>query len=168
MIFDFKLLLFTLLSSFLVFGGEGKELNLEKRSTKIWLEDVYDGTTCGKPGKAMTGFAINYGTEGDINRYRVHIKGGGWLPVALFLDLDDFKYGYGGTKRGDPIDGIAIYGVKPALVKYRVHLKGYGWLPWVNGYDINEPKNGYAGILGYTIDLIQVKGRRLYTCAYNE
>jgi len=161
--FVFKLLLFTILSSFLIFGGEGKALSMEKRSTKKWTGYVANGLTCGIHGRDMTGFTIGFPLEDDANSYRVHIKGRGWLPPVIYSDTSDFDNGYAGTKAGDPIDGIAIYGTK----RYRVHTKGGRWLPWVTGYNINDSRNGYAGNLGSTIDLIQVEGSRVYACAYN-
>jgi len=154
----FKLLLLTLFSSFLVFGGEGKAVDLERRSTKIWTEYVYLGQTNGIRGRAMTGFTIS-----GLNDYRVHVIGRGWLPAVKYSDVNNDEEGYAGTYAGDPIDAIAISGGE----QYRVHLKDGDWLPWVDGYNINDSRNGYAGILGSEIDLIQCEGARLYATAFN-
>lgn len=41
-------------------------------------------------------------------------------------------------------------------LKYRVHVLDGGWLPWVTGFDIGDPVNGYAGVMGKTIDAVQI------------
>ena len=48
------------------------------------------------------------------------------------------------------IDGVQIKGAT-----YRVHIKGKNWLSWVDKVD--DTKDGYAGIIGETIDAIQIK-----------
>ena len=156
--FILKILLLTILSSFLIFGGEGKAIDLEKRSTKIWNNYVYKAQTCGIAGRAVTGFTISGG-----NYYRVHVKGRCWLPAVKYSDPNDHDNGYAGTYAGDPIDAIAISGGD----QYRVHIKGGNWLSWVSGYNINNSNTGYAGIIGKEIDQVQVKGYRLYATSFN-
>lgn len=87
-------------------------------------------------------------------KYRVHVKGGGWLPEVTGYNWDDGNNGYAGN--GREIDGIQIYYVTPSgykakRAKYRVSVRGSnGYLPFVYDYE------DYAGIFGKAIDAIQL------------
>ena len=82
--------------------------------------------------------------------YKVHYKGGKWLPEVK--NRNDYAGLY-----NKPIDGFMIKSDVRQLT-YRVHLRRSNkWLPWVTGYNQNDSNNGYAGILGQEIDAIQIK-----------
>lgn len=89
-----------------------------------------------------------------ILRYRVHVKGKGWLGWVTGYDWNDAINGYAGN--GMIIDAIQFYYVTPdgyviKRAKYRVSLRGQtGYLPYV--YDDDD----FAGIMGREIDMIQL------------
>ena len=91
--------------------------------------------------------------------YRVHIKGGNWLPAVTGNNENDLNNGFAGNAKGSPIDAVAISGG----IYYAVHLKGRKWLPAVNGYNIKDSSCGYAGIIGREIDAVIINGRTYAT-----
>ena len=94
--------------------------------------------------------------------YRVHVKGGSWLPEVTGNDENDSNNGYAGII-GREIDAVSIDGG----ITYRAHVLGGGWLPAVNGYDTEDSNNGYAGVIGKTIDAVMVEGRN-YAVYYED
>ena len=111
-----------------------------------WLSEVKNlNDYAGWENSPITGVAIKV-DKGSI-RYRVHIKGGKWLPYVTGYDINNMVNGWAGNNLA--IDLIEAYYYTPSnirpykKIKYRVN-----GLPWQ--YD-NEKKNGqdgYAGILG--------------------
>ena len=82
--------------------------------------------------------------------YKVHTKGGKWLPEVKN------RSDYAGIFN-KPIDGLMMKTDTGKTVRYRVHVRATNkWLPWVTGYNQNDHNNGYAGIIGKTIDAIQI------------
>lgn len=105
-----------------------------------WLPRVKVGSKdyAGNFGHGVSGLKIT------SREYRVHDKiKGKWLPW-IKGDTD-----YAGNLPNN-IDGVQVKGAT-----YRVHIKGGSWLDWVNKVD--DTKNGYAGIIGETIDAVQIK-----------
>ena len=105
-----------------------------------WLPKVKVGSKdyAGNFGHGVSGLKIT------SREYRVHDKvKAKWLPWVKG-DTD-----YAGNLPNN-IDGVQVKGAT-----YRVHIKGGSWLGWVNKVD--DTKNGYAGIIGETIDAIQIK-----------
>ena len=105
-----------------------------------WLPRVKVGSKdyAGNLGHGVSGLKVT------SREYRVHDKvKGKWLPW-IKGDTD-----YAGNLPNN-IDGVQVKGAT-----YRVHIKGGSWLSWVNKVD--DTKNGYAGIIGETIDAIQIK-----------
>ena len=90
-----------------IFGKTFSRLYIDKLKYKVksngkWLPEVtgrndYAGYSNNKP---ITDVAINGAT------YRVHIKGGNWLPWVNGYDIKDYKNGYAGN--GKEIDAIEI------------------------------------------------------------
>lgn len=105
-----------------------------------WLPKVKIGSSdyAGNLGHGISAIQITSRT------YRVHDKiKNKWLPwVTGTTD-------YAGNLPNN-IDGVQIKGAT-----YRVHLKGKSWLSWVDKAD--STKDGYAGIIGETIDALQIK-----------
>ena len=100
----------------------------------------------------MEGLKIN-AKNCDIY-YRVHLRGGGWLPEIKNSGAG--ADGYAGIY-GEQIDGVQIR-TPVGFVNCRVHIKGGGWLSWVRfGSKYNSGANGYAGIYGSAIDAIQME-----------
>ena len=118
-----------------------------------WYDTAKDGQTAGDQTNAISGIQIRTGAGCGDTYYRVHLKGGNWLPVVK--KWDDTNDGYAGIK-GRPIDAF-MFKSENATVSYRCKTKNSGWLPWVSGFDTNNRINGYAGNLGEEITAIQIK-----------
>lgn len=118
-----------------------------------WLPQVKNCEDyAGNFGQAMEGLKIN-AKNCDIY-YRVHLRGGGWLPEIKNSGAG--ADGYAGIY-GEQIDGVQIR-TPVGFVDCRVHIKGGGWLGWVRfGSKYNSGANGYAGIYGSAIDAIQME-----------
>lgn len=134
-----------------------------------WQKEIKDGADYnGIIGKALVAFATKV-TSGSI-KYSVHIKGGSWLGNVTGYNKNDYKNGYAGNgnpaEKGKAIDAIKIYYTTPQAVAnkygyykvaYRVHTLGGKWLPWQYDTETTKGQDGYAGIIGKTIDAVQVK-----------
>jgi len=126
-----------------------------------WSAEVKNLTTAGKSGSAITDIAIKV-SKGKI-KYRVHVKGGSWLPYVTDYNIKDDIKGYAGN--GKPIDAIEIYYTTPSDVveglgylsaKYRVSpLKG-SFYSFQYDNDKSTIMDGYAGTFGKTIDRVQI------------
>lgn len=112
-------------------------------------DDGYAGVT----GRAIQGLRIAC-DDRDVY-YRVHTVNGTWLSAIKNMDGVGPE-SYAGIY-GKNIDGVQLR-VSKGKVKYRVHLVDGGWLPFViSGQEFLEPTgNGYAGLLGRSIDKIQI------------
>lgn len=113
---------------------------------QIWLPNVKNDTDyAGNIGNAISALYMNL-TVGDI-KYRVHELNKTWLPTVT--NREDYA-----GNIGKVIDGIQISSINTKL-SYRVHLLNGRWLSWVSKWD--DTNDGYAGILGRSIDAVQVK-----------
>lgn len=141
-----------------------EEINVEYRaySNGKWWEEITNHNEVNSNGyagvenKPIKGIAIKV-DKGTI-KYRVHIKGGGWLGWISNYNINDWKNGCAGNKIGD-IDAVQIdfNGVSGYKVRYRVstiYTKSY--LDWIEGYNTSNSM-GYAGIFGNAIDKIQIE-----------
>ena len=127
-----------------------------------WLSVVKNfNNYAGVRGKAITDVAIKVG-KGTV-KYRVHIKGGRWLPYVTGYNINNSNNGYAGN--GKPIDAIEVYYSTPSdIVKSRGYLVAKYHVAPINGgyYDYqydNEKTNGqdgYAGCFGKAIDKFQL------------
>ena len=103
---------------------------------KAWLPNVKVGSSdyAGNKGNNISGIYIDNAT------YRVHQKGGKWLPWVI--NRNDYA-----GNLGKSIDAIQIKGKT-----YRVYDNKKGkWLPWVSS------ENDFAGNIGNSIGAIQIK-----------
>lgn len=127
-----------------------------------WYKEV-DGLSsyAGSPGEPITDVAVK-ATSGTV-KYRVHIKGGKWLPYVSGYDIKDGENGYAGDKK--PIDAVEIYYYTPGNVaakygclraKYRVAPCSSAYYPWQYDDERTGGQDGYAGSLGKSIDRLQV------------
>ena len=132
------------------------------RSGGKWLKEV-DGLSsyAGIAGKAVTDVAVKV-SAGKV-RYRVHVKGGGWLPYVTGYDIGDHENGYAGDLK--PIDAVEIYYYTPSdfahssgyfRAKYRVAPVGGAYFGWQYDNEKTAGQDGYAGLFGRTIDKLQV------------
>lgn len=113
-------------------------------------------------GVPITDIAIKVNV-GSI-KYRVHVKGGDWLPWVTGYDWNDYNNGYAGN--GKPIDGIQIYYNTPSdyaakygwqKAQYRVStLEGREYYDWQYDDETHGGQDGYAGKLGVAIDKFQL------------
>lgn len=132
------------------------------RAGGVWYGEVNDlSDYAGVIGKPITDVAIK-ATAGRV-RYRVHVKGGKWLPYVSGYSLSDHENGYAGDKR--PIDAVEIYYYTPDNIvkehgyykaKYRVSPTSGGYYPWQYDNETTAGQDGYAGVFGKTIDRLQI------------
>ena len=119
-----------------------------------WLPEVMNLTDyAGWENSPITDVAIRV-DKGSI-KYRVHNKGGKWLPYVTGYNLNDAINGYAGS--GNVIDAIEVYYFTPNDItpykKAKYKVNNYSWQ-----YD-NETSNGqdgYAGLLGKEITSFQI------------
>ena len=129
-----------------------------------WGYEIVDlNDFSGVDNVAITDIAIK-ASEGTVE-YRVHVKGGSWLPKVTGYNINDPVNGYAGN--GRPIDGIEVYYKTPQSVVSKCgYLKAAYRVSVMNTpsyysfqYD-NEKTNGqdgYAGSFGNVIDKFQMK-----------
>lgn len=133
------------------------------RSGGVWRKEVNDlSSYAGVEGTVITDVAIKV-TGGGV-KYRVHIKGGKWLPYVTGYDITDSANGYAGN--GKPIDAIEVYYTTPPLVrkehggylraKYRVSPLNGSYYPYQYDAEKTNDQDGYAGAFGKTIDRLQI------------
>lgn len=127
-----------------------------------WYSAVKNLTDyAGVVGKSITDVAIKV-SKGKV-KYRVHIKGGGWLPYVTGYNTNDSNNGYAGN--GKVIDAIEVYYTTPSDVvktngylkaKYRVSPVNGGYFSWQYDNEKTNGQDGYAGSFGKAIDRVQI------------
>ena len=134
-----------------------KEVNVYyqvKTQKHGWLPIVRNNEDyAGWENSPITDVAIKV-DKGSV-KYRVHVKGGQWLPYVTGFDSNDYNNGYAGNSK--PIDAIEVYYYTPSDIrpykkaKYKVNNYPYQ-------YD-NEKTNGqdgYAGVFGVTATKFEI------------
>lgn len=135
-----------------------KEVNVYycvKTKKHNWLPEVKNNEDyAGWKNSPITGVAIKV-DKGSV-KYRVHIKGGEWLPYVTGYNANDIENGFAGDGVNE-IDAIEVYYYTPNDIrpykkaKYRVNNYPYQ-------YD-NEKTNGqdgYAGVFGVTATKFEI------------
>lgn len=128
------------------------------RTSGRWLPEVKGlADYAGLPGQPVTDVAIRV-TGGSV-KYRVHIKGGRWLPYVTGYNTADSANGYAGN--GQTIDAIEIRftpakGATSRKAKYRVSPGKGGYWPWQTNADKSKGMDGYAGAFGVSFDRLQI------------
>ena len=121
------------------------------------VKNLYD--YAGVPGDAITDVAIKV-SLGSV-KYRVHVKGGDWLPWVTGYNINDHDNGYAGT--GKPIDAIQVYYYTPNNIRpfkkavYRVAPLKKNYYSFQHDTETNNGQDGYAGSFGKEIDRFQIK-----------
>lgn len=120
-----------------------------------WLSEVKNlEDYAGWENSPITGLAIKV-DKGSV-KYRVHIKGGNWLPYVTGCNINDFNNGFAGDGK-NIIDAVEVYYFTPNDIrpykkaKYKVNNYPYQ-------YD-NEKTNGqdgYAGVMGVSATKFQI------------
>lgn len=126
-----------------------------KTQKHAWLPEVKNlEDYAGWEDSPITGVAIRV-DKGSI-KYRVHIKGGDWLPYVTGYNINDIKNGFGGDGK-NVIDAVEVYYYTPNDIrpykKAKYKVNSYDWQ-----YD-NEKGNGqdgYAGVFGVVITKFQI------------
>lgn len=120
-----------------------------------WLPEVKNlEDYAGWEDSPITGVAIRV-DNGSI-KYRVHIKGGDWLPYVTGYNINDIINGFAGDGE-NVIDAIEVYYNTPDSIrpykKAKYKVNSYDWQ-----YD-NEKGNGqdgYAGMFGVIATKFQI------------
>lgn len=127
-----------------------------------WLPEVQNlDDYAGIEGSAVTDVAIKV-SSGSV-KYRVHTKGGSWLPyVTGYSTTDTNKYAGNGTE----IDAVEVYYfTNQALLnkgivykaKYRTSsVSSSGYYDWQYDDEKTNGQDGYAGSFGKSIDKLQI------------
>lgn len=120
------------------------------------LPEVHNANDyAGIRGVPITDIAIKV-NKGFVN-YRVHVKGGDWLPYVNGYNWNDSRNGYAGN--GKPIDLVQIiYSDNTSLPSYRVSPLNSDYYSWQKGNSVGSGQDGYAGASGKAIDRIQITG----------
>lgn len=119
---------------------------------------VVRGTSdyAGIAGKRIVGFMCRP-TDGTI-KYRVHLKGKGWLGWVTGFNWNDYNNGFAGDGV-TPIDAIEVYLYSPnndKYVYYRVSPLNSNYYSYQRDNDKGNGMDGYAGAFGKEIDRIQI------------
>lgn len=124
-----------------------------------WLSEVKNlEDYAGWKESPVTDIAVKV-SAGSV-KYRVHIKGGNWLPYVTGYNINDSKNGYAGN--GKVIDAVEIYyytpaGIKPAKkAKYRIAPTGKDYYSWQYDNEKTNGQDGYAGLFGREIGKLQL------------
>lgn len=137
------------------------DITYRVRAGGKWLSAKKNGKVIGKIGKPITDIAIKV-SKGTV-KYRVHVKGNGWLPYVTGYSTTDHNNGYAGN--GKAIDAVEAYYSTPSDVaksigylraKYRVAPMNGGYYSWQYDNEKTGKQDGYAGYLGKAIDRFQL------------
>lgn len=125
-----------------------------------WLPEVKNTEDyAGIKGKAITDIAVKV-DKGSV-KYRVHVKGGNWLPYVTGYDITDYNYGFAGC--GKAIDAVEIYYTTPNDIRpykyayYRVSPVGKDYYALQRDNEKSGGMDGYAGLFGKLIDRMQIE-----------
>ena len=119
-----------------------------------WLSEVKNlNDYAGWENSPITGVAIKV-DKGSV-KYRVHVKGGQWLPYVTGYDINNMANGWAGNNLA--IDLIEAYYYTPSnirpykKIKYRVN-----GLPWQYDNEKIKGQDGYAGIIGRNVTKLEM------------
>lgn len=145
-----------------VSNSKNPSIKYRVRAGGKWYSEITDlKDYAGVKGKPITDIAVK-ATEGTV-KYRVHIKGGSWLPYVTGYNINDDNNGYAGDHK--PIDKIEIYYSTPSSVvkrsgylraKYRVSPVNKDYYDWQYDNETSNGQDGYAGSYGINLDKLQI------------
>lgn len=120
-----------------------------------WLPEVKNlDDYAGFENSPITDVAIRV-DRGTI-RYRVHVKGGNWLPYVTDYNINDAINGYAGNGRN--IDAIEIYYFTPDDIRpYKKAKYKVNEYPWQYDNEKDRGQDGYAGLFGVNITKLQIE-----------
>ena len=120
-----------------------------------WLPEVKNlEDYAGWENSPITGLAIRV-DKGSI-KYRVHIKGRGWLPFVTGYDINDFNNGFAGDGV-NAIDCVECYYYTPNDIrpfkKAKYKINNY---PYQYDNEKTNGQDGYAGVYGVSATKFQI------------
>ena len=119
-----------------------------------WLPLVKNLTDFAGDGTPIYNIAIKV-SKGKI-KYRVHVKGGSWLPYVTGFNTAESVNGFAGN--GQPIDAVEIIFVDDKkYAKYRVAPVGGSYFSYQKDNQKINGQDGYAGLYGRAIGKIQIE-----------
>ena len=148
-------------------ANEANKINNENTSNEVnvyyrvktqkhgWLSEVKNlEDYAGWENSPITGLAIRV-DKGSV-KYRVHIKGGNWLPYVTGCNINDFNNGFAGDGI-NAIDCVECYYYTPNNIRpyKKIYYRANG-LPWQSDNDKNSKMDGYAGIIGQNITKLEM------------
>lgn len=120
-----------------------------------WLPAVTNLSDYAGDGTPILNLAMKV-SSGSV-KYRVHIKGGSWLPYVTGYSTTDHNNGYAGA--GKAIDAVQVVYTAPSgksyRIKYRVAPVGGGYYDYQYGIEKTGGQDGYAGYYGQAIGKFQ-------------
>lgn len=119
-----------------------------------WLPEVKNlDDYAGWENSPITDVAIKT-TKGTV-KYRVHIKGGNWLPYVTGYNIKDSNNGYAGN--GMLIDAIEVYYYTPNDIRpYKKAKYKINEFPWQYDNEKTNGQDGYAGVFGISATKFQI------------
>lgn len=118
-----------------------------------WLPEVENlNDFAGLKDSHIIGVAMRV-NKGTI-KYRVHVKGGGWLGWITECDINDYYKGYAGNNR--IIDAIQIYYYTPKGMKLKEAVYKVNDFDWQHDTDKDSGQDGYAGLFGTAMTKLRV------------
>lgn len=116
-----------------------------------WLSEVKNlDDFAGWQESPIIGLAVR--TDRGFARYRVHVKGGGWLNWITKCDIEDYYDGYAGNNK--PIDAVQVFYCTPEDIRpfkkavYHVGTENRKYYGWQHDTDTDGGQDGYAGVIG--------------------
>lgn len=148
-------------------ADEANKINNESTSNEVnvyyrvktqkhgWLSEVKNlEDYAGWENSPITGLAIRV-DKGSI-RYRVHLKGKGWLPFVTGYDINDFNNGFAGDGV-NAIDCVECYYYTPNNIrpfkKAKYKVNNY---PYQYDNETSNNQDGYAGVYGVSATKFQI------------
>lgn len=123
------------------------------RVNNSWSKEYKNNVEAGADQKKITDVMVRM-SDGSEIKYRVHVKGGVWLPWVTGYNKYDFKHGYAGN--GKPIDALEIK-CKKHDIRYQVSgIESKSYYSEVKDVTTSGSES-YAGVFGHSIDKIKLR-----------
>lgn len=139
-------------------GCSNQEVNVYykvKNQKHGWLPEVKNlEDYAGWENSPITGLAIKV-DKGSI-KYRVHIKGGNWLPYVTGCNINDFNNGFAGDGK-NIIDAVEVYYFTPNDIRpYKKAKYKVNDYPYQLDNEKGNGMDGYAGVYGVNATKFQI------------
>lgn len=119
-----------------------------------WLSEVKNlDDYAGWEDSPITGLAIR--VDSGYIKYRVHTKGGNWLPYVTGYNINDVINGYAGN--GNIIDCVECYYYTPNDIRpYKKAKYKVNDYPYQYDNEKSNSQDGFAGVMGVTATKFQI------------